>query len=130
MPAKLRVSDQASAPSPSQEIVDEAKKVVKLTTPAGRAISIQKPGVLSQFRLIEMVGGETAQNQVYMAMALPLFWVVELDGEKVYQPKTKRELEALIQRVEEDGISTVVDGITEHFDSVGDDDVGESAKNE
>ena len=116
MATKLRVSD-TPAPSPSQEIVDESQRVVEITTATGRKISIRKPGMLSQFRLIEMVGGDTAQNQVYMAMALPLFWVTELDGEQVLPPKTKRELEALIQRVEEDGISAIVDGISEHFEA-------------
>ena len=76
-----------------------------------------------------MVGGDTAQNQVYMAMALPLFWVTAIDGENVHPPQSKRELEALIQRVEEEGISAIVEGITEKFESPAEEQE-QQAKNE
>jgi len=126
--AKLRVTDEGQT-SPAQEIVKESQRVETVTTESGRSITIKKPGVLSQFRLIEMVGGDTAQNQVYMAMALPLFWVTEIDGEHVHPPQTKRELEALIQRVEEEGISAIVEGITDKFESPAEEQE-EQAKNE
>lgn len=102
-----------AAPSPSQQIVDQAKAEVTVTDAKGRAIVLRKPGVLAQFRIVEMLGA-SASNQAYMGMVLPLLFIGSIEGEPVIM-NTKRELEALIQRLDEAGISTVHAGVQAHF---------------
>lgn len=116
--------DAAASPAaltPSQEIIRDANRTVEVRDKLGRTLTLKRPGVLAQFRLIELVGPETAKNDVYMGMALPLFWLVKLNGEDIYPPQTKAELEVLIQRVEEEGIEAIVLGIAEHFEKRGTD---------
>lgn len=101
--------------SPSQQAVAKAAAEVTVTDATGRKITLRKPGVLAQYRLIEMLG-DTAKNGVYVRMALPMMYVATIDGDPVAQPARKSELEALIQRLEEPGVACVMEGVAEHFD--------------
>lgn len=109
---KLEVSEQ----TPSEQAVAKASAEVVITDAKGRAIKLKKPGVLAQFRMIEILG-ESAKNIVYTGMVLPLIFVAEIDGDAVLQPQSKRELEALIQRLDEDGVAAVTAGMNQYFGS-------------
>jgi hypothetical protein len=100
--------------NPSDQIVQHANAETTVTDERGRVIKLKKPGVLAQFRLIEALG-ETAKNEVYMGMVLPLIFVTAIDDDLVYQPASKREVEALIQQLDEDGISAVLAGVQANF---------------
>jgi len=99
---------------PSQEIVAQVNAETTITDSAGRIIKIKKPGVLTQYRLIEALG-DSAQNQTYMGMVLPLIYVVSIDGLAVNPPKTKMQVEALIQQLDEAGIEAVMKCVQETF---------------
>lgn len=100
--------------TPSEEVVQKALFECTVTDAKGRVITLKKPGVLAQFRLIEALG-ETAKNEVYMGMVLPLIFIAAIDGDAVLTPTRKSEVEALIQRLDEPGITAVVSGVQEHF---------------
>ena len=100
--------------TPSDEVVAKALAEVVVTDELGRSIKLKKPGVLAQYRLIEALG-DAAKNEVYTAMVLPLIFVSDIDGDAVYQPTSKREIEALIQRLDEAGIVAVNAGVSENF---------------
>jgi hypothetical protein len=102
---------------PSDQVVNQAHKEISVTDGNGRVISLKKPAVLTQYRLIEMLG-DAARNQVYMGMVVPLIYVSAIDGEPVFVPTTKRELEALIQRLDEEGIEAVMMGVQENFGNI------------
>lgn len=109
--AKLEVK---KTKTPSEDLVARALSEVTVTDARGRVIKLKKPGVLAQYRLVEALG-ETAKNQVYTAMVLPIIYVAEIDGEAVFQPTSKREIEALIQRLEEEGIEAVSAAVMDNF---------------
>ena len=109
--AKVTLNPTAS---PSQEVVAKAAASVVVHDATGRAITLRRPGVLAQFRLIEALG-ETAKNEVYTRMALPLIYVSDIDGDQVLPINTKMAVEALIQRLDEAGVAAVMAGVTEHF---------------
>lgn len=100
--------------TPSDQVVAKATAETVITDGRGRSIRLKKPGVLAQFRLIEVLG-DTAKNEVYMAMVLPLLFVTEIDGETIFQPSRKSEVEALIQRLDEDGIGAVQAAVMKNF---------------
>ncbi|NMM21844.1 MAG: hypothetical protein HHJ15_18145 [Rhodoferax sp.] len=102
---------------PSDDVIAQAVKPCVVLDAQGRSITLQKPGVLAQFRMIEMLGGETAKNQVYVGMVLPLLYIASIDGEALPRLSSKRELEALIQRLDEDGIECVMKGVAANFGS-------------
>jgi hypothetical protein len=98
----------------SQQIIEKALKETVITDGRGRKISLTTPGPLAQFRLIEAVG-ESAKNEVYMGMVLPLVFVSAIDGLPVPFPSTKAQLEALINRLDHDGIDAVMTAVNEMF---------------
>ncbi|AOY93831.1 hypothetical protein BKK79_20000 [Cupriavidus sp. USMAA2-4] len=98
---------------PSEEVVARAAAEVTITDAKGRQITLRKPGILAQFRLVEAMGAEAAANETYRMMCLPLLYVAAVDGEPVLQPTSKLELEALIQRLDEAGMVAVQQGIAQ-----------------
>lgn len=100
--------------SPSDQIIAKAAQTVTVKDSAGREITIKKPGILAQYRLVE-VAGESAKNEVYMRMILPLIYVTAIDGDPVSQPANKLQLEALIQRLDEHGIVAIDKGANQNF---------------
>jgi len=99
---------------PSEQLVAKATAATIVHDTKGRAIELKKPGVLAQFRLIEALG-DSAKNEVYTRMVLPLIYVASIDGDLVAPATRKSEIEALIQRLDEEGIAAVVNGVNEHF---------------
>lgn len=111
--APAPASDQPKAPTASEQLINQAKAEVTITDAKGRAIVLRKPGVLAQFRLVEMLGA-SASNQAYMGMVLPLAFIGSIDGDPV-TIGTKRELEALIQRLDEAGVLAVASSVEKNF---------------
>lgn len=103
--------------TPSEQVVAKAAAEITVTDTAGRTIKLKKPGVLAQFRLVEVMG-ETAKNQVYMGMVLPLIYVISIDGDPVFQPTSKLQVEALIQLLDEHGVDAVMEGVNANFGAV------------
>ena len=80
----------------------------------GRVIKLKKPNVLAQYRLVEVLG-ESARNGVYTAMVLPLIYVVAIDDDEVMSSTSKLQIDALIQRLDDDGVNAVMSGVQEYF---------------
>lgn len=112
---------KAEAPkneTPSQQLIAKADSAVVIETPNGFSVTLRKPGVLSQFRLVKMLG-DSAKNTTYVSMILPVTFVSHVNGLAVSM-NSEREIEALISRLDEDGIASVMQGVAEHFGSQAD----------
>jgi hypothetical protein len=103
-----------SAQTPSAHAVAKAATTFVVVDAAGRKITLKKPDVLVQYDLIEALE-ETAKNEVYIAMVLPLLYITQIDGEHELPLTNKLRIRAMIQRLGEDGINTVMRGVQEHF---------------
>jgi hypothetical protein len=100
--------------SPAEQVVAQAAATVSVTDSRGRVIVLKRPGVLAQYRIIE-VAGDSAGNETYMGMVLPLIFVTEIAGDPIAQPVNKLQLEALISRLDEDGIAAVMKGVSANW---------------
>jgi hypothetical protein len=116
--SKVTVNDPP-AQTPSQQAVAAASQTHVEVDSRARRIALKKPGVLQQFKLVEALG-EVAENRVYMRMVLPLLYVSDIDGEPVVTLMKKSEVEALIQRLGDEGIEAVMKGMEKHFGTVSD----------
>ena len=87
---------------------------IKIKDVKGREITLRSPGVLAQYKLIEALGA-TASNETYTSMCMPLIYVAEIEGQEVLLPTSKREIEALITRLDNEGLAAVFSGVEEHF---------------
>lgn len=100
--------------TPSQELIASVSDETTVKDANGRVITLKKPGVLAQFKLVEVLG-DTSSNQVYMGMVMPLIFVSAIDGDPVQTPRSKLQVEALIQRLDEAGIMAVQTKVREHY---------------
>jgi hypothetical protein len=112
MSNKLTVHE--TAPTPTAQVIAKAGAEVNVTDSKGRVISLKKPGILSQYRIIETMG-KSADIETYRGMVTPLIWISAIDGDYVPPIASKLQLEALIQRVGDEGLEAVVKGIVENF---------------
>jgi hypothetical protein len=101
-------------PTPSERVVAKASATVQVQDARGRTITLKKPDVLAQFDLIEALG-ESAKNDVYVAMTLPLIYITKIDDHFVTTPTNKIQIRALIQQLGEDGVNCVMAGVQENF---------------
>lgn len=107
----LRVHEDGIA-SPSAQIIADANapETLDYEDAQGRAhklVVTRRPGVLGPLRLTEAVGADNAVNPAYMQMVRPLIYLQAIDAEPVFAPKTKLEIEALIQRLDEEGMGAL-----------------------
>lgn len=119
-------ADDSSAPS--AQLIRAAASEATVVAENGLTIKLKKPGILAQFRLVKILG-DSAKNQVYMSMVLPLIYVVDIDGEPVFQPKSEREVEALIVRLDDAGVEAVMKGVQETFGTADPDSDKDELKN-
>lgn len=98
--------------SPTVQALAKADESHIVVDARGRTIKLKKPGVLAQYRLIEALG-DSAANQTYMGMVLPLIYVTAVDDLVVNPPKLKMHVEALIQQLDEDGIAAIMEKVAE-----------------
>jgi|SRR5579863_822509 len=106
--------NSTQTPTPSQEVVAKAAETLKVTDGRSRVITLKKPGVLAQYRLIATLGA-LAENRTYVNMVMPLIFVAAIDDDDAIALGKMSEVEALIQRLGEDGIDTVMTAIKDHF---------------
>ncbi|MFZ6727337.1 hypothetical protein ACO0K2_17735 [Undibacterium sp. MH2W] len=102
--------------APSEQIIKAAKVEVNVVDGLGRNITLKKAGTLAQYRLVEALGA-SASNSTYMAMVFPLIYVHAIDGSIVAPPSSKGEIEALIQRLDDEGVKAVMEGVSGNFGS-------------
>lgn len=110
---KIHIDQQPGADQAPQAAAQPAapKLADVITDAAGRRITLKKPPVLQQYNVILAVGPEAARNETWMQMVNPLLWVTEIDGDPVRFPRSKAEVDALIQRLDEHGVETVLDWV-------------------
>lgn len=99
--------------SPATQVIKEAIKEASVTDEKGRVIKLRKPGILAQYRLIDMLGGESAANATYVSMVVPLMFITAIDDDDAIVMDTRRQLDALISRLGEEGIQAVMTKVAE-----------------
>jgi len=126
MTVKLDVHTTAPPTSPTAQALAKANETIDVTDTLNRRITLKKPRVLDQLRLVELLG-ESAQNDRYLVMVSPLLYVQAIDGEALLF-STKRELEAAYQQLGEEGLTAVIEGIKKHFGASNEEDARANVK--
>ena len=111
---KVTLHESAVA-APMQQVTRDANFQVVVDVGDGRKVTLRRPGVLAQFKMIEMLGPEASMNSVFVNMVFPITYVIAIDGEPVSRITTRPQLDALIQQLDEAGVKAVVEGVQAHF---------------
>jgi hypothetical protein len=74
----------------------------------GRTIKVKKLGALDRVRLFKALGAEASENRQVMHYSALAASVTELNGDHVGFPTTSAQVDALIARLDDDGLEAVI----------------------
>lgn len=113
--------------SPSQQIIAAAAAEVTASDATGRVITLRKPGAIAKLRFIEAMG-ESSSNPLWVGITSQLMYVSAINGEPIATPRTKNEIEALYQRLDDHGIEAVSKALPGNFGIGGGEVSGDAVK--
>lgn len=122
--ATVRTLSPVEMETPAQSIVTPASQLKFETDSLGRRIGCTKPTALLRFRLFKILGPDGARNEQLVGSAMLAFVVRQINEEPIMVPNTERQLEALIDRLDDPGIAAVAKCMIEQygFANLNDDD--------
>jgi hypothetical protein len=98
-----------SGNSPAQAVKSDTATE---TDARGRIIKVRRLNALQAYRLSKAIGADSASNEVTMNFATLASSVCEIDGEAVDFPVTERQVEALIQKLDFEGMAAINAGLS------------------
>jgi hypothetical protein len=117
------------APTASETIVASANKTAEVIDVRTRVLVVKRLGALDRMRLFAAAGAELAANDRWMGMAAIACSVVKIDADLVPKPGTRREIEALVDLLDDEGLEAVGSAYAEFFGIGAADDLADKAKN-
>ncbi|QMV32413.1 hypothetical protein 8G_00019 [Ralstonia phage Hyacinthe] len=110
----MDVTIDNSVPTPSQRIIADANAEATATDSRGRTFTLRKPGPIAKLRFIEAMG-ESSSNPLWVGVVSQLMYVAAINGEPIATPRTKPEIEALYQRLDDDGLDAIAKALPGKF---------------
>ncbi len=98
---------------PSSRIVAASMAPIAVCDGRGRQLCLRRVSALDRLRLFKALGPELAQNVPYLGIALLAVAVTAIDDVPVPPAVTEGQLEALVHRLGDDGLSAVADALVE-----------------
>ena len=96
-----------SAPSPTQQIVDDANRIEYTTDTLGRTLGVTRINAKLRRRVVKSLSPAQGDKQQYLFMALIACACVSIDGTPVQFPTSELLIDALIDRLEQEGLDAV-----------------------
>jgi hypothetical protein len=92
---------------PTKSILKNAQRAINTLDARGRSLVCRRPTALDTLRLFKAAGPTLAQNEAWLAMASLAFAVEAIDGVPVPAPGSEAQIEALVERLGDDGLSAI-----------------------
>lgn len=109
---KITVKQNEELETPSAMIVKAATQQSTVEDSEGRTIGLRMPKPLQRLRFAAAMG-EDSGNPLWAGMVSLLMYIGSIDGDAVAVPSSKREIEALYQRLDDHGIEAATKGVQE-----------------
>jgi hypothetical protein len=110
-----QVSNIHSGPAHSPSQVAVAVEPVEVTDARGRRIKIRKIGPLDRLRLFKAIGPVGSAIPQYVGYATLAASVISIDGSIETLPRSEAQIEAMVERLGDDGLASVATAHAEHF---------------
>lgn len=91
----------------SKPQVSKAKAIDLVEAADGKVYGVKRPNALERVRLFEILGPESSQNQAVIMEVLPAYMVLSIDGDEVRRPTSRRELDARLMQLGDDGLEAI-----------------------
>ncbi len=95
--------------TPSQAILAAAQQEWEVRDSLDRSIKIRKLTALDTLRLFKAAGPTLAQNEPWISVASLAMSVVEIDTIPVPPPASESQIEAMVARLGDEGLSAISD---------------------
>jgi DNA-binding Lrp family transcriptional regulator len=99
--------------SPSAQIVAAAHAPLVVRDAEGRELVLRRMTALDRLRLFKAIGPVLSQNNAYLGMAMLAACVVAIDTVPVPAPVTEGQVEGLVARLGDCGISAVAAALSQ-----------------
>ena len=94
------------------KVAINADKTATVTDDLGRVIKVKKLSALRRMQLFRAIGPEASENGQYLGHAALAASVVEFNGDAVPFPSSLAALEALVSRLDDEGLAAAAQGIS------------------
>jgi hypothetical protein len=98
--------------TPSQRLIAAAQELRDITDSLGRRIGLRRLNALDKLRLFKAAGPVLSQNQPWLGMAVLAASVVAIDDVPVPSPTTEAQIEGLVSRLGDAGISAIAKSLS------------------
>ena len=93
--------------TPTRQVLAAAVEHLTVTDANGRSIELRRPNALDRLRLFKAVGPALAENDRYLGLSMLAACVTAIDGVPVPPPATENQIEALVQRLDDPGLTAI-----------------------
>lgn len=101
--------------SPSEDIIKNAARTVFVTDALGRQIEVRRVRTKQRLLVFKALSAESSAKPQYMGLVFLAASVVSIDGEPETMPTSELAYDALIQRLDDEGLEAVGLAIQENF---------------
>lgn len=97
--------------TPTQAVINRDQKTARFQDRRGRVIGIRRMGAGDRMRVMRVLGSEGTENLLYFGHAMLAACVRLFDGEELPMPTSRNEIEALVDRLDDDGLDAIAKAI-------------------
>jgi hypothetical protein len=97
--------------TPTSRIIAAALAPIAICDLRGRQLSLRRVSALDRLRLFKALGPDLSQNAPYLGIALLAVAITAIDDVPVPPPVTEGQLEALVHRLGDDGLSAIANAM-------------------
>jgi hypothetical protein len=97
--------------TPSETIVAAARRRYEVVDSQGRHLTLRGLTALDTLRLFKAAGPVLAQNQPWISLATLAMSVTEIDGIPLPTPVTEAQIEAIVERLGDAGLTAIADAL-------------------
>ncbi len=98
--------------TPTQAFISTAQRTWDVTDALGRTLTVHRLTALDRLRLFKAVPAHLAYNERYLGEAGLAFAVTAIDGIPIPQPTNDPQIEAVIDRLGNEGIDAIGAALT------------------
>ncbi len=102
----------SDVPTPSQQIVAAAASLLAVTDALGRKLTVRRMRVSDRLRFVKIVPGGLQNNPLWMANALAIASVVDVNGVPVMPIQSEQDIERVGDMLGDEGLNAANEALT------------------
>jgi hypothetical protein len=114
-PAVQHLAAPTQALTPSQRIIEDANRIEYTKDAFGRVLGVMRINAKLRVRVVKALSAGNGEKPQYLFMAMVACACVSIDGAPVQFPMSEIAVDALIFRLEQEGLDAVGECLAQNF---------------